>query len=164
MPCTYMKTHKPVHARSRAHTRTHNRIHSLACTHTRLYVHTHTGTSVQRTPSILNPDPGLVSVFTCKWYTTICGPFCLLCSSSHLGPGKRAGSQMEGPHQMGSHGYEAKCSEERGKSLSDWQPLKQQGLPHSMEVIHEPVSFFDWRAEERRKGRRKRPSCPTAKD
>lgn len=140
------------------HAHTHDNIRS----HTRLC--THTGTSVQRTPSILNPDPGLVSVFTCKWYTTICGPFCLRCPSSHLGPGKRAGSQMEGPHQMGSRGYEAKRSKERGKRLSDWQPLKQQGLPHSMEVIHGLVSVFHWRAEERRKGRCKRPSCPTTND
>lgn len=76
----------------------------LAHSHTIVYPHqhvrsparicTHTGTSVQRTPSILNPDPGLGSVFTCKWYTTICGPFCLLCPSSRLGPGRRAGSQM----------------------------------------------------------------------
>lgn len=160
MPCTYMKTHKPraralAHARAAAYTCWRGR--ARACTRA------HTGTSVQRTPSILNPDPGLVSVFTCKWYTTICGPFCLLCPSSRLGPGKRAGSQMEGPHQMDSHGYEAKRSKERGKRLSDWQPLKQQGLPHSMEVIHGPVSFFDWRAGARWKGQRKRPSCPTSK-
>jgi len=54
-----------------------------------------------------------------------------------------------GPHQMGSHGYGAKLSEERGKRLPDWQPLKQQGLPHSMEVVHGLVSFYDWRAAER---------------
>lgn len=107
MPCTYMKTHR--HARARSHTiiYTCRRV----CTHA--HICTHRGTSVQRTPSILNPDPGLLSVFTCKWSTTICGPFRLLCPSSRLGLGKRAGSQMGGPHQMGSRGYGAKRSKER---------------------------------------------------
>lgn len=107
MPCTYMKTHW--HARAWSHTiiYTCRRV----CTHA--HICTHRGTSVQRTPSILNPDPGLLSVFTCKWSTTICGPFRLLCPSSRLGPGKRAASQMGGPHQMGSRGYGAKRSKEK---------------------------------------------------
>lgn len=79
------------------------------------HICTHGGTSVQRTPSILNPDPGLHSVFTCKWSTTICGPSRLLCPSSRLGPGMRAASQMGGPHQMGSNAYGAKRREERKK-------------------------------------------------
>ncbi len=153
MPCTYMKTHR------RARACSHTIIYTCrgVCTHA--HICTHRGTSVQRTPSILNPDPGLVSVFTCKWSTTICGPFRLLCPSSRLGLGKRAASQMGGPHQMGSRGYGAKRSEERGKRLPDWQPLKQQGLPHIMEVVHGLVSFSDWRAGERAKGLSKRPSC-----
>lgn len=57
--CTRMLTHKHIHLR--------------VCTHA--HICTHRGTSVQGTPSILNADPGLVSVFTCKWSTTICGPF-----------------------------------------------------------------------------------------
>ncbi|KAK2830541.1 hypothetical protein Q5P01_018472 [Channa striata] len=65
---------------------------------------------------------------------------------------KRAASQMGGPHQMGSRGYGAKRFEGRGKRLLAWQPRKQQGLPHSMDVVHGLVSFSDWRAEERRKG------------
>ena len=144
MPCTYMKTHW------RACARAHTQSYTLAggvCTHA--HICTHRGTSVQRTPSILNPDPGLVSVFTCKWSTTICGPSRLLCPSSRLGLGKRAASQMGGPHQMGSRGYGAKRFEERGKRLPAWQPLKQQGLPHIMEVVHGLVSFSDWRAGER---------------
>lgn len=133
MPCTYMETH--THAHTQSYTR------AGACTRTHAHICTHRGTSVQRTPSILNPDPGLVSVFTCKWSTTICGPFRLLCPSSRLGLGKRAASQMGGPHQMGSHDYGAKLSKGRGKRLPAWQPLKQQGLPHSMEVVHGLVSF-----------------------
>ena len=69
-----------------------------------------------------------------------------------------------GPHQMGSHGYGAKLSEERGKRLPDWQPLKQQGLPHSMEVVHGLVSFYDWRAAERWKDWSERSSCPITND
>lgn len=72
---------------------------------------------------------------------------------------KRAASQMGGPHQMGSRGYGAKRFEGRGKRLLAWQPLKQQGLPHSMDVVHGLVSVSDWRAGERRKGPSKRPSC-----
>lgn len=53
----------------------------------------------------------------------------------------RAASQMGGPHQMGSRRYGAKHSEERGKRLPAWQPLKQQGLPHSMDVVHGLVSL-----------------------
>lgn len=106
------------------------------------------GTSVQWTPSILNPDLGLVSVFTCKWSTTICGPSRLLCPSSRLGPGKRAARQMGGPHQMGSHGQRAKLQEKgEGRGCLVWQPLKQQGLPHSMDVVHGLVSFSDWREQ-----------------
>ncbi|KAI4818377.1 hypothetical protein KUCAC02_011720 [Chaenocephalus aceratus] len=59
------------------------------------------------------------------------------------GPGKRAASQMGGPHQMGSRGYGAKRFDERGKRLPAWQPRKQQGLPHIMEVVHGLVSFSD---------------------
>lgn len=140
MPCTYMETHK------RARARSHTSVYACprVCTHA--HICTHRGTSVQRTPSILNPDPGLVSVFTCKWSTTICGPSRLLCPSSRLGLGKRAASQMGGPHQMGSRRDGAKRSEERGKRLPAWQPRKQQGLPHSMEVVHGLVSFSDRRA------------------
>lgn len=83
MPCTYMKTHTRVCAWSHTIIYTCRRV----CTCARIC--THRGTSVQRTPSILNPDPGLVSVFTSKWSTTICGPFRLLCPSSRLGLGKR---------------------------------------------------------------------------
>lgn len=138
-----------MHIHGNTHTCSHTILYTCRCLHThtemRVCTHahicTHRGTSVQRTPSILNPDPGLVSVFTCKWSTTICGPFRLLCPSSRLGLGKRAASQMGGPHQMGSHDYGAKLSKGRGKRLPAWQPLKQQGLPHSMEVVHGLVSF-----------------------
>lgn len=140
MPCTYMKTHK----RACSHTIIYTR--RRVCAHA--HICTHRGTSVQRTPSILNPDPGPVSVFTCKWSTTICGPVRLLCPYSRLGLGKRAASQMGGPHQMGSRGYGAKRSKERGKRLPAWQPLKQQGLPHSMEVVHGLVSFSYWKTGE----------------
>lgn len=74
------------------HMLTHNHIHLPVHAH----ICTHRGTSVQRTPSILNPDPGLHSVFTWKWSTTICGPSRLLCTSSRLGLGKRTASQMGG--------------------------------------------------------------------
>lgn len=60
---------------------------------------------------------------------------------------------------MGSRGYGAKRFEGRGKRLLAWQPLKQQGLPHSMDVVHGLVSFSDWRAEESCKGLSERPSC-----
>lgn len=67
---------------------------------------------------------------------------------------------------MGSHVYGAKRCEERerdgGKRLPAWQPLKQQGLPHIMEVVHGLVSVSDWRAEGGR-GPRKRPSCLRAR-
>lgn len=142
------------------HTHAHTQSYTLErCVCTHAHICTHRGTSVQRTPSILNPDPGLVSVFTCKWSTTICGPFRPLCPSSRLGLGKRAASQMGGPHQMGSRGYGAKRSEGRGKRLPAWQPLKQQGLPHIMDEVHGLVSFSDWRAGERCKGPSKRTSC-----
>lgn len=149
LPCTYMQEHTGS-ARACSHTTVYAR--RRVCT--RAHICTHRGTSVQRTPSILNPDPGLLSVFTCKWSTTICGPSRLLRPSSRLGPGMRAASQMGvcggggGPHQMGSHGHGAKRSEregrEGGKRLPAWQPLKQQGLPHIMEVVHGSVP--DWRA------------------
>lgn len=130
----------------------HTQSYTLVSVHAQAHICTHRGTSVQRTPSILNSDPGPVSVFTCKWSTTICGPSRLLGPCSRLGLGKRAASQMGGPHQMGSRGYGAKRSEGRGKRLPAWQPLKQQGLPHIMEVVHALGSFSDWRAEERCKG------------
>lgn len=82
--------HIHVNTQACKHMLTHNHIRLSVQAH----ICTHRGTSVQRTPSILNPDPGLLSVFTCKWSTTICGPFCLLCPSSRLGLGKRAASQM----------------------------------------------------------------------
>lgn len=54
---------------------------------------------------------------------------------------------------MGSHLCGAKRCEEReeegGKRLPAWQPPKQQGLPHIMEVVHGLVSVSDWRAEGR---------------
>ncbi|KAK9526676.1 hypothetical protein VZT92_015361 [Zoarces viviparus] len=53
---------------------------------------------------------------------------------------------------MGSRGDGAKRSDGRGKRLLAWQLLKQQGLPHIMEVVHGLVSFSDWRARERRRG------------
>ena len=152
MPCTYMNTHTHAHACS--HTIIYSRLR--VCTHA--HICTHRGTPVQRTPSILNPDPGLVSVFTCKWSTTICGPSRLLRPCSRLGLGKRAASQMGGPHQMGSRGYGAKRFGERGKRLPAWQPRKQQGLPHIMEVVHGLVSFSDWRAGEGCRGLSERPS------
>lgn len=139
MPCTYMKTHR--HARAWSHTiiYTCRRV----CTHA--HICTHRGTSVQRTPSILNPDPGLLSVFTCKWSTTICGPFRLLCPSSRLGLGKRAASQMGGTTSDGLPWLWSQTLQregrEGGKRLPAWQPLKQQGLPHTMEVVHGLVSF-----------------------
>lgn len=89
LPCTYMQEHTGS-ARACSHTTVYAR--RRVCT--RAHICTHRGTSVQRTPSILNPDPGLLSVFTCKWSTTICGPSRLLRPSSRLGPGMRAASQM----------------------------------------------------------------------
>lgn len=149
MPCTYMETHGRAH--TPAHTHCHICVRARVCTHA--HICTHRGTSVQRTPSILNPDPGLVSVFTCKWSTTICGPSRLLCPSSRLGLGKRAASQMgvggvwEGGTSDGLPWlWSQTLGRERGKRLPAWQPLKQQGLPHIMAAVHGSGSFSDWRA------------------
>lgn len=105
LPCTYMQEHTGS-ARACSHTTVYAR--RRVCTRT--HICTHRGTSVQRTPSILNPDPGLLSVFTCKWSTTICGPSRLLRPSSRLGPGMRAASQM------------GVCGEGRGGTTSDGLP------------------------------------------
>lgn len=92
------------------------------------YMHNTEGTSVQRTPSILNR--GLLSVFTCKWSTTICGPSRLLASLQPSGPRGREPlvrweglSDRRGPRQMGSRVHGAKRSgrereREGGKSLA----------------------------------------------
>lgn len=94
------------------------------------YMHNTEGTSVQRTPSILNPDTGLLSVFTCKWSTTICGPSRLLASLQPSGPQGREPlvrweglSDRRGPRQMGSRAHGAKRSgrereREGGKGLA----------------------------------------------
>lgn len=105
MPCTYMEN-----TQTCMHMLTHNHIRSPVHAH----ICTHRGTSVQRTPSILNPDPGLHAVFTWKCSTTICGPSRLLCTSSRLGLGKRAASQM---------------GRRRGRTTSDGLPcLRSQTL------------------------------------
>lgn len=129
-------------------------MHVLTHNHIGLPVHaqicTHRGTSVQRTPSILKPDPGLHSVFTCKWSTTICGPSRRLCPSSRLGLGKSCSSDGG----TTSDGLQWRRSQtlrreemEGGKRLPAWQPRKQQGLPHMMEALHALGSISDWRAE-----------------
>lgn len=149
------------------HENTEPCMHMLTHNHIRLPVHahicTHRGTSVQRTPSILNPDPGLHSVFTCKWSTTICGPSRLLCPSSRLGLGKRAASQMGGPHQMGSHGYGAKRCEERKKREGrgclpgSHRNSRDSHISWKWSMVWSPSLTGEQR--EMRTGPSKRPSC-----
>lgn len=137
-------------SQARAHARSHARmqyIYALRRAGARApasYMHNTEGTSVQRTPSILNPDPGLLSVFTCKWSTTICGPSRLLASLQPSGPRGREPlvrweglSDRRGPRQMGSRVHCAKHSgREREREGRAWQPLKQQGLPHIVDAVH----------------------------
>lgn len=146
MPCTYMKTHR------RARACSHTIIYACrrVCTHA--HICTHRGTSVQRTPSILNPDPGLVSVFTCKWSTTICGPFRLLCPSSRLGLGKWAASQMGGTTSDGLPWLWSQTLQREREEAACLAATETAGTPTYHGSGPWLVSFADWRAGERRKG------------
>lgn len=154
MPCTYMKTHTHTYA----HTQSYTCAGACTCTHRCVYAHTliyaHTeGPQCSGHLQYWTQTQAWSLYLHVNGLQQSAAPF--VCS---VPPAvwAWAASQMGGPHQMGSRGYGAKRSEGRGKRLPAWQPLKQQGLPHSMEVVHGLVSL---RAGEIWKGLSKRPSC-----
>lgn len=46
-----------------------------------------------------------------------------------------------------------------GRGCLAWQPSKQQGLPHTVEVVHGSGFISDWKSRGEEKEQGKRPSC-----
>lgn len=153
MPCTYRKTHR------HACTCSHTIIYTCRCT--LIYAHT-------EGPQCSGHLQYWTQTQACTLYLHENGlqqsaaPLVCFVPPAVWAWGRELLVRWGGPHQMGSHVYGAKRCEERekegGKRLPAWQPPKQQGLPHTMEVVHGLGSIFDWRAEGRQEPS-KRPSC-----